>query len=460
MASRQAGRPGPAGSPPFENVAYLCAMRAEFEAHVRDSFPEFFGKRLLLACSAGLDSTVLAHLLAGLGLDMQLAHANFNLRGRESEEDQIFVANLATCLKSKFHVKSFDTIGYVNKNKVSIQMAARDLRYGWFGELLAGGAADLLVTAHHADDTLETFLINLSRGTGLDGISGIPARAGSIRRPLLPFGRDRLEAYARAEGISWREDHTNAELGYLRNRFRHQVVPALKGACPDILERLGQTQENLRESRSLIDTYMAEVRSRVSRGEGSVTRFDCEALRGLGSLKAHLFELFREYGFTDWRAVVSLLEGETGREVRSATHRLLRDRDSLLLRQIEAPHAPWFPVPLDGKAASLPIGLQIEKTDQIRETSPRILYIDKETLKGGLHLRKWRKGDYFYPLGMGGRKLVSKYFKDAAMSRFEKEAQWLLCSGDEIVWVVGRRADDRFKVSGQTREIVKITWED
>jgi len=435
-------------------------MRAEFEAHVRNYFPEFFGNRLLLACSAGLDSTVLAHLLAELGLDLQLAHANFNLRGTESEEDQLFVAQLADRLTAKYHVKNFDTIGYVNANKVSIQMAARDLRYGWFGDLLADGAADLLVTAHHADDSLETFLINLSRGTGLDGLSGIPARAGAIRRPLLPFGRDRLEAYARAEGIAWREDRTNAELGYLRNRFRHQVVPALKGACPDILERLGQTQDNLRESRSLIDAYMAEVRSRVSRGDGSVMRFDCEALRGLGSLKAHLFELFRAYGFTDWRAVAALLEGETGREVRSDTHRLLRDRDSLLLKKIEAPQVLEFPVPFDGTATSLPIRLQIRKTDQIRETSPRILYIDKETLKSGLQLRKWRKGDYFYPLGMGGRKLVSKFFRDLAMSRFDKEAQWLLCSGDDIVWVVGRRADDRFKVTGQTREIVKITWED
>ena len=444
----------------MRKCSYLCGMQAEFEAHVRSSFPEFFGKRLLLACSAGLDSTVLAHLLARMGLDLQLAHANFNLRGQESEEDQSFVSKLATQLDTISLVKNFDTIGYVNQHKVSVQMAARDLRYGWFGELLAGGVADLLVTAHHADDSLETFLINLSRGTGLDGLSGIPSRTGAIRRPLLPFGRDQLEAYARAEGIAWREDHTNAELGYLRNRFRHQVVPALKGACPDILERLGHTQENLRESRMLIDTYMTGVRSRVSRGDGSVTRFDCEALRQLGSLKAHLFELFREYGFTDWRAVASLLEGETGREVHSATHRLLRDRDSLLLKQIEAPQAFEYPVPLDGSATSLPIRLAIRKTDRITGTDPRILYIDKETLKGGLLLRKWRKGDYFYPLGMGGRKLVSKFFRDAAMSRFEKEAQWLLCSGDDIVWVVGRRADDRFKVTGQTSEILKIIWED
>lgn len=435
-------------------------MRADFEAQVREYFPEFFGKRLLVACSAGLDSTVLAHLLAALGLDFQLAHANFNLRGADSEADQKFVAELAKGFKVKFHVKNFDTIGYVNENKVSIQMAARELRYAWFRELLAAGVADLLVTAHHADDSLETFLINLSRGTGLDGLSGIPARAGAIRRPLLPFSRDRLKAFALEKGIPWREDRTNAELGYLRNRFRHQVVPALREVCPDILVRLGQTQEHLQQSRSLIDAYMAEVRSRVSRSDGPVTRYDCEALRNLGSQQAHLFELFREYGFTDWRAVAALLEAETGREVRSATHRLLRDRGSLLLGPIEAAPSKEYDVPLEGLAASLPIRLKISNTDQIRETSPRILYIDKETLKGGLQLRKWRKGDYFYPLGMGGRKLVSKFFKDCGMSRFEKEAQWLLCSGDAIVWVVGRRADDRFKVTRHTRNIMKITWED
>jgi tRNA(Ile)-lysidine synthase len=238
------------------------------------------------------------------------------------------------------------------------------------------------------------------------------------------------------------------------------VVPALKEACPEILERLGQTQEHLRESRSLIDNYLTQLRSRISQAEGAVIRFDCDALRALRPLKAYLFELFRDYGFTDWRAVASLLEGETGREVRSASHRLLRDRGSLLLKQLEMPEQESYPVPLDERNPVLPIGLQIRKMRRIGVKAPRILYIDKETLKGGLLLRKWRKGDYFYPLGMRGRKLVSKYFKDAGMSRYEKEAQWLLCSGNDIVWVVGRRADDRFKVTGQTSEIIKITWED
>ena len=201
-------------------------MLADFEEHLRNGFPELFQKRLLLACSAGLDSTVLAHLFASLGLDFRLAHANFNLRGAESDKDRDFVEGLAAKFKISCFVKSFDTIGYVSSNKVSVQMAARELRYAWFGELLAGGEADLLVTAHHADDSLETFLINLSRGTGLDGLSGIPARTGAIRRPLLTFSRERLAAYARAEGIAWREDQTNAEVGYLRNRCRHAPLPA------------------------------------------------------------------------------------------------------------------------------------------------------------------------------------------------------------------------------------------
>lgn len=435
-------------------------MLAEFEEHVKSHFPELLRKRVLLACSAGLDSTVLAHLFASLGLDFCLAHANFNLRGTDSEGDRDFVLQLAVELQVKCYVKNFDTKKYVEENKVSVQMAARDLRYAWFRELLASDEADLLVTAHQADDVLETFLINLSRGTGLDGLTGIPARIGAIRRPLLPFGREQLRAFAEANGITWREDRTNAETDYLRNRFRHGVVPALKEACPDILERLGSTQENLRESRSLINRYMASVRAEVSKGEGEVTRFDRTALLALTPLKAHMFELFREYGFTDWRALASLLEGESGREVLSATHRLLRDRGSLLLTQIKAAQSGCFPVPLAEGRPELPIGLFLARAERLGETGKRILYLDKETLKEGLCLRKWQKGDYFYPLGMGGRKLVSKFYKDASMNRFEREAQWLLCSGDRIVWVVGRRADDRFKVSDKTREILKITWED
>lgn len=435
-------------------------MLAEFQEHIKTRFPELLRKRVLLACSAGLDSTVLAHLCASLGFDFRLAHANFNLRGEESEGDREFVVRLAKELNTKCYVKSFDTKKYVDKNKVSVQMAARELRYAWFQELLATGEADLLVTAHQADDVLETFLINLSRGTGLDGLTGIPARIGAIRRPLLPFGRQQLADYAASIGIAWREDRTNAEIDYQRNRFRHGVVPALKEVCPEILDRLGSTQENLRESRVLIDRYMTAVRGKICREEGEVTRFDCGALRELKPLKAHLFELFREYGFTDWRAIAALLEGETGREVQSATHRLLRDRESLLLRQKSASLNVCYPVSLAEGRPDLPIVLVLSRAEGLGETGKRILYLDKETLKEGLCLRKWRKGDYFYPLGMGGRKLVSKYFRDASLNRFEKEAQWLLCSGGEIVWIVGRRADDRFKVSAKTREILKITWED
>ncbi len=435
-------------------------MLAQFEEHVKTRFPELLRKRVLLACSAGLDSTVLAHLFAALGLDFRLAHANFNLRDKESEGDQDFVERLASTFNIKCYVNSFDTKKYISINKVSVQMAARELRYAWFQELLALGEADLLVTAHQADDVLETFLINLSRGTGLDGLTGIPGRIGAIRRPLLPFGRGQLAAYAAAHGIEWREDRTNVETDYLRNRFRHGVVPALKQASPEILDRLGSTQENLRESRALIDRYITGIRGQIGARQGEVTRFDCEALRQLKPLKAHLFELFKAYGFTDWQAIVALLEGETGREVHSATHRLLHDRGSLLLRQIMPAEAQTFSVPLSAGQPDLPIGLVLSRADRLGETGERILYLDKETLKEGLILRKWLKGDYFYPLGMGGRKLVSKYFKDASMNRFEKEAQWLLCSGDQIVWIVGRRADDRFKVSGKTREILKITWED
>lgn len=433
-------------------------MQEAFRTHLESEFPELFGESFIIACSGGLDSVVLTHLCSALGLDFILAHANFQLRGAASDADGVFVADLAHTMNKKHIIKAFDTKGYVSLNKVSIQEGARQLRYHWFEELVGDGAGNYVLTAHHADDQLETFLINLSRGSGLEGLCGIPPRNKHVRRPLLPFSRTQLEGYARSKGIDWREDATNTGLDYLRNRIRHLAVPGLKEAIPDLLERFGDTLGHLQGNRELIRNHMTDIRARVvSQGPDGV-HFQLDELQRLSPQAPYLHALLYPYGFRDWAAVERLLGGSSGKEVLSPTHRLLRGRGALILRPISNPSHGPYPVGPDLQPEGLPLKLDFQSVQTMEAVSPTILYVDREALKQGLTLRKWQEGDYFYPLGMTGGKKVSKFFKDLRLSQYQKEDTWLLCSGEDIVWVVGLRADDRFKVTPETQQILKITW--
>lgn len=443
-----------------EFCTYLCGVYQEFKAHIADHFPELREAPFLLACSGGLDSVVLAHLCAALDLSFELAHANFHLRAEESDMDQEFVEKLGKTINRKVHVKHFDTAIYISEYKLSVQQAARELRYGWFRALLRERKLDFIVTAHQADDQLETFLINLTRGSGLRGLGGIPAAAPGIRRPLLAFSRDSLLSYATNSQIAWRDDSSNLQEYYLRNRLRHQVIPALREADPRFPENFGKSLEYLKGSQALVDNHIREVRKHLFRKEAELLRIPLSELKALQPRRAYLYELFHPFGFTDWEALERLLESGSGREIVSPTHGLLKDRDALLLRPLGQDAAG--PIVLDPGEAGVreQAPLEVSVVREMGQPAPNVLYVDKNTLNQGLYLRRWKKGDYFYPLGMKGKQKISKYFKDHKLSKYEKDSQWLLCSGDEVVWIVGRRADDRFKVRETTTEILKIQWLD
>ena len=413
-------------------------------------------KKSILACSGGVDSVVLAHLCAKLGIRFSLAHCNFQLRGKESEEDEEFVGELAKELKVDYFVKHFDTDKYASNNKLSIQEAARDLRYSWFHELANENKIDLILTAHHSDDDLETFIINLSRGTGIKGLVGIPHRSGMIRRPLLVFSRREILDYAESEGLSWREDSSNKEEYYLRNKIRHHLVPLLREINPAFLDNFNKSQAYLRESARILDEQIASTRARIFTKADRGWVIQAHLLKELEPRTAYLHALFSEFGFTDWRAVSALLDGASGKEIYSKSHRLIKDRKVLLLVPLDDQEEEEFEFLLATGRIEDPVELTIEDVNSIDEVSKGILYVDKETLNHRLHIRKWEKGDYFYPLGMKGKKLVSKYFKDEKMNALEKEDQWLLFSGGKLVWVIGRRADDRFKVTSKTKNILRI----
>lgn len=416
---------------------------------------------VLLACSGGLDSMVLMRLCLQAGIRLGLAHCNFGLRGSASKQDEAFVRKTASEAGVNVFVKCFNTNEYANAHGVSIQIAARELRYGWFEELLDQDKGAFVLTAHHADDQLETFLMHTGRGTGIEGLCGIPARNKHIRRPLLPFTRAELEAFALAEEIEWREDASNATLQYDRNRMRHLVVPSLKEATPGFLKGFATTLKYLKGSRAILEDYAGELRNRLGESTGEQTRYRVADLLRLQPREDYLFMLFRNYGFTDWRAISDLLSGISGKEVTSSSHRILRDRDFLCIRPFEELEEGVFILEPDSRGIETPLRLRMRTVKGMGPTDAKILYADKETLNKGLLLRKWKKGDYFYPLGMkGSRKLVSKFFKDSKLSQFEKEAQWLLCSGEDIVWIPGLRADDRFKVTDTTRNILQIEWQE
>ena len=434
-------------------------MLTRFRQHIEKEFPELLEEKFLLACSGGMDSTVLLWLCHRLEMDFSVAHCNFGLRGGESDEDAEWVVEIATGINKKVYLKSFDTISYINKNKVSVQVAARELRYAWFKKLQQENNLMYCVTAHHADDNLETFLINLSRGTGIRGLMGIPVKTETIARPLLVFTREEIADYALENHLKWREDSSNREFKYLRNQIRHGVLPRIKETHPAFMQNFAQTQRHLQESQAILENHLQEIRSEAFIEEQEVIKIRISVLNELSPKQAYLHGLLSPYGFKEFSDIEALLESISGKVLYSKTHRLIRDREYLLLQAFEAKRSDtfYFPFPID--AIEEPVSLRIEEVQEMGPLSERILYLDKETLKDSLTIRKRKKGDYFYPYGMKGKKkLLSKYFKDEKMDLIAKENQWLLCVEDAIAWVIGRRADDRFRVTEKTKKIIKISF--
>nr|WP_298925907.1 tRNA lysidine(34) synthetase TilS [uncultured Allomuricauda sp.] len=433
-------------------------MLAQFLSNIDSNFTFLKGKRLLLACSGGVDSVVLTHLCVGANLDITLAHCNFNLRGKESDDDALFVKDLANQLEIDFKTKSFDTKKYAQTYKGSIQMLARELRYRWFDEIMDTEGFDYVMTAHHADDSVETFLINLSRGTGIDGLSGIPIKNRRVVRPLLSFSRKAILDYANAEHIDWREDSSNAESKYLRNKIRQEIVPRLKELHPTFLENFKGTQTHLLQTSVIIQNHIDKLKdSLFEKGEGHF-KINIDSLTKLEPIDAYLYRLFNEYGFTEWEDVNGLLNSMSGKEVQSNTHRLVKDREYLLLSKKEDKNNEIFVVSEGAGSIDFPVQLKIEEVKTLEETAKNVVFLDKEKLNYPLMLRNWEKGDYFYPFGMKGKKKLSKFFKDEKVDVLSKEKQWLLCSDNNIVWVIGRRPDERYKVDDSTRNILKITF--
>jgi len=433
-------------------------MLEKFKKHIANNLPFLSKGKLLLAISGGIDSVILAHLLHEMQLKFSLAHCNFKLRYEDSDKDAAFVNDLATKLSVQCHSIEFDTLTYSEKNKLSTQMAARELRYNWFDELIFNHNYDYVLTAHHANDNIETVLINLTRGATLDGLSGIPEVNGSIVRPLLPFTRAEIEQYTILNNISWREDESNKSTKYFRNKIRHQVIPVLEELNPSVLETFNTHLVYLKSEKKVLDNHFEKVKKEVCSNEGNVLKIDIKKLKKHIEYKAYLYYMLKGCCFSEWSDIERLTLAQSGKFVSSKTHRLIKDREFLLLEE-KGLHLQHSKVEIGKEIAQInsPIKLSFKFVDKVDHSIKNVIYVNADLLEYPLCLRKKNDGDSFFPFGMKGKKKLSKYFKDEKMSLIEKENSWLLCDvNDAIVWVIGKRADDRFKVTINTKRILKI----
>ena len=433
-------------------------MLRQFENQISNHFPFLQEKKLLLAVSGGLDSMVLVHLFQQLNYEIVVLHCNFQLRGLESFEDQQFIQEYSNTNAIPFVFTQFDTEAFAADFKVSIQVAARELRYSWFYEQLAIQKGDFILTAHHADDNLETFLINLSRGTGLEGLTGIPAQNEKVIRPLLSFSRQQMEEYASVNKLKWREDSSNASDKYLRNKIRHHLVPLLKELNPNFMSSFEKTQSFLSEAQELVDDAAIMVYQQVAREEGEDIYFDLVRLLQLPNYSSYLYQWLKEFGFTAWDDIYELVTSQSGKQVLAPYFRLIKDRDCLILSPLPSQeNQQEFKIESLESKVKFPLNLDFSNVSEIGVASDSTIFVDQEKLVFPLILRHWNEGDVFQPFGMEGKsKKVSKLFKDEKLSLIDKEKVWLLCSNNQVVWVVGIRQDERFKIDPNSNNLLKI----
>ncbi len=427
------------------------------------------GEKVVLALSGGIDSMVLADLLLKSKVDFVVAHCNFHLRGEESDGDEQFVRDFAEKIGVQYFVKHFETENYAAENGVSIEMAARDLRYAWFEELRQQLGCDKIAVAHHADDQTETFFINLLRGAGLNGLKGMRPQNGAIIRPLLWASREQIRQYAVENQIVWRDDHTNAESVYLRNKIRNQLLPVFDELHPEARQGLYKSLEHLSSENELYRELLNEKLEQIVEQDGDVQRLPYsklvkskvpEPVEGPVYSFQLLFEWLRQFGFnTDQcQFIYDAIEIGIGNQYCSPTHRLVIGRNELQLSEIKDVVDEEIQIAAGEERIEKPLLLRFSRFDKtagfVIDKSPNVAQLDFDKLKFPLTLRHWRYGDRFHPLGMKGSKLLSDFFVDQKFTDAQKRNVFLLVSAENVVlWVVGHRIDDRFKVTAQTKYI-------
>jgi len=419
-------------------------------------------EKLLLGVSGGIDSVVLAHLTNRIGNDFAIAHCNFNLRGDESDEDEVFVKEITKDYGVKYFSESFPTADFAMEKGISIEMAARELRYNWFEKTRKENGFDKVVVAHHLDDVLETFILNLSRGTGIRGLSGIKPKSGNVLRPMLFATRIEIEEYAQENELDFRFDSSNDDIHFRRNKVRHQILPLLEEMNPSFRGNLHRTIQNLAATENVYLEKIDDVRKQVLKNEGSWITIDKGKISQQQPLSVYLFEMIKPFGFnsTSVEQIADSLYSTPGNQFFSATHRLVIDREKLIITPNEPSNQKLYYIERNQDLVCDPFEMKITIETHLpgykipREKQVAVFDLDK--INFPLVIRKWQQGEYFRPLGMSDFKKLSDFFIDEKLSIPEKENTWVIASDNKIIWIVGHRIDDRFKITRETSQILRM----
>lgn len=437
-------------------------LQKAFEKYIKEQ--QLFAKtdQLLLAVSGGVDSVVLCHLCYKAGYRFVIAHCNFQLRGAESERDEAFVKQLGQNYNTKVLVQRFDTAAYAAANKLSIQVAARELRYNWFKQLLQEKQLQYIATAHHADDAVETTLMNFFKGTGIAGLRGIQPKQPGLVRPLLFASKSFIQSFATEEQLKWVEDSSNETDKYSRNYFRHRIIPVVAEIYPQAIENVKDNIQRFAEIEQLYQQAINTHKKKLLYARSNEWHIPVLKLQKTTPLDTVIYELTAPFGFTPQQVpdIKNLLNSDTGKYVASATHRIIKNRRWLIIAAatagtavtsiIEAGETVCYLEQETLQLQQLPAdGYKIKKENTIAA-------VDAKLLKFPLLIRRWKMGDYFYPLGMKKKKKLARFFIDQKLSKTDKEAVWVVVSDQRIVWVVGHRIDDRFKITTASKTITEL----
>jgi tRNA(Ile)-lysidine synthase len=422
-------------------------------------------EKVLLAVSGGIDSVVMMHLFKEAKLIFGIAHCNFQLRADESDGDEAFVRALSSECNVPLFVSRFETENYASNHGISIQMAARELRREWFNELMKKEHFSKIATAHHLNDSLETAIFNLSRGTGILGLQGIlPLKEGYIR-PLLFASREMIHEYAKSNKLDWREDRTNSSVKYSRNLIRHHVIPELKKINPNLEFTFSQSMEKISAASRIYKNFIAKQKATLLHTENGVITIDKNDLSHTIEPEIVLFEALEEYdfNFAQVKDILAVFEGQPGKIFYSSTHQLFIDREKLIIEKKDLPKYQKRQIFEDTGSVELEKGKMTFKRFSSKQiaisTDKNVAMLDLDKLQFPLLIRTWKHGDVFYPLGMKGKKKVSDFMIDEKIPVNLKKQTLTLFSGNDLVWVVGHRIDERYKITEQTNNILRIYFD-